>query len=43
MTVNKPNKQADAAAALIREHWELSRRRMAEYVMPDGVEIPLSF
>lgn len=37
------NHDADAAAELIREHWELSRRRMAEYVMPDGVELPLSF
>ncbi|POP47659.1 GntR family transcriptional regulator [Superficieibacter electus] len=28
---------------LIRAHWELSRRRLADYVMPEGVVIPLSF
>lgn len=37
------NHDTEAAGELIREHWELSRRRMAEYVMPDGVDIPLSF
>ncbi|MDO5639984.1 MAG: GntR family transcriptional regulator [Neisseria sp.] len=32
-----------AAEAVVRAHWELSRRRLADYVMPDGVNIPLQF
>lgn len=31
----------DAAETLVREHWELSRRRMSEYVMPEGVVVAL--
>lgn len=31
----------DAAETLVREHWELSRRRMNDYVMPDGVAVSL--
>jgi len=35
--------QRDLAAAkqLVQEHWELSRKRMAEYVMPDALDIAL--
>lgn len=28
---------------LIRAHWELSRRRLAEYAMPEGVVTPIQF
>lgn len=33
----------DAAGQLIREHMELSRRRMAEYAAPEGMEVSLAF
>ena len=35
-------KDADGAAALVRAHFELSRRRMAEYAAPEGLEVPLT-
>jgi len=31
----------EAAKQLVQEHWELSRKRMAEYVMPDALDIVL--
>lgn len=34
---------ADAAAMLVRAHFELSRHRMAEYAAPEGVEVPLAY
>lgn len=34
---------AETAGRLVREHFELSRHRMAEYAAPEGVEVPLSF
>jgi DNA-binding GntR family transcriptional regulator len=33
----------EAAGQLIREHMELSRRRMAEYAAPEGMEVSLAF
>ncbi|MFM2346496.1 MAG: hypothetical protein RL654_1249 [Pseudomonadota bacterium] len=33
---------ADAAAALVRAHLDLSRHRMAEYAAPEGIEVPLT-
>ncbi|MBV9562172.1 MAG: GntR family transcriptional regulator, partial [Bradyrhizobium sp.] len=33
-------RDADRAAAIVREHFELSRRNMASYAIPDGIEIP---
>jgi len=30
-----------AAKQLVQEHWELSRKRMAEYVMPDALDVLL--
>lgn len=33
---------AEAAGALVRSHFELSRHRMAEYATPEGLEVPLS-
>ncbi|HKR40528.1 MAG TPA: GntR family transcriptional regulator [Paraburkholderia sp.] len=32
---------AVAAAELVRAHWELSRARMAEYAVPEGVNVPI--
>lgn len=32
---------AQGAGELVRSHMELSRRRMAEYVVPEGMEVPL--
>ncbi len=32
-----------AAAAVVQAHWELSRRRMAEYAAPSGVEVALAY
>jgi DNA-binding GntR family transcriptional regulator len=32
-----------AAAEMVKGHWELSRRRMAEYATPSGVEVPLDY
>ena len=34
---------ADAAASLVRAHFDLSRHRMAEYAAPEGVEVPLAY
>jgi DNA-binding GntR family transcriptional regulator len=34
---------AGAAGELVRVHMDLSRRRMTEYVVPAGVEVPLSY
>jgi len=31
----------EMAKQLVQEHWELSRKRMAEYVMPDALDIAL--
>lgn len=36
-------RDAQAVDAVVRAHWELSRRHMADYVIPDGVEVPLQF
>lgn len=33
-------RNSQLASDVIREHWELSRRRMAEYVIPTGVDVP---
>lgn len=33
---------AEAAGELIRAHWALSRRRMSDYVVPEGIEVPLT-
>ncbi|TBU77881.1 GntR family transcriptional regulator [Pseudomonas daroniae] len=33
----------DTAAVVVRAHFELSRRRMAEYAAPAGVEVALTF
>lgn len=33
----------DAAAEIVRAHFELSRRRMAEYAAPAGVEVALVY
>jgi DNA-binding GntR family transcriptional regulator len=35
-------KDAEATGDLVRAHMELSRRRMAEYAMPAGIEVPMS-
>lgn len=32
---------ANSAGELVRSHMELSRRRMSEYVVPEGLDIPL--
>ncbi|MCY1250179.1 hypothetical protein D9M72_637900 [compost metagenome] len=29
------------AGQLVREHFELSRRRMAEYAAPQGLDVPI--
>lgn len=34
-------RDAQAAGELVRSHMELSRRRMAEYVVPEGMDVPL--
>lgn len=34
-------RDAQAAGDIVREHWELSRRRMADYVTPPGLHIPI--
>ncbi|WP_412024423.1 GntR family transcriptional regulator [Burkholderia cepacia] len=31
------------AGELVRSHMELSRRRMAEYVIPEGLDVPIQF
>jgi DNA-binding GntR family transcriptional regulator len=31
---------ADRAGVIVREHWELSRRNMTAYAVPDGIEVP---
>ncbi|WP_437880654.1 GntR family transcriptional regulator [Pseudomonas sp. LRF_L74] len=33
----------ETAAVIVRAHWELSRRRMAEYAAPVGVEVALAY
>ena len=33
----------NAATAVVQAHWELSRRRMAEYTAPRGVEVALAY
>ena len=30
-----------AAGQLVRDHFELSRRRMAEYAAPQGLDVPI--
>jgi DNA-binding GntR family transcriptional regulator len=34
---------AQSAGELVQKHMELSRRRMAEYVIPEGLNIPIQF
>jgi len=34
-------RNSELAKQLVQEHWELSRKRMAEYVMPDALDISL--
>ena len=34
---------AEGAAGLVREHFELSRHRMAEYAAPEGIEVPFNY
>jgi DNA-binding GntR family transcriptional regulator len=34
---------ADKAGEIVREHMEISRRRMTEYVVPEGMDVPLQF
>lgn len=34
-------RDAHTAGEIVREHWELSRRRMADYVTPPGLHIPV--
>ncbi|WP_322048370.1 GntR family transcriptional regulator [Paraburkholderia sp. J67] len=34
---------AERAGELVKAHWELSRRHMTDYAIPEGLEIPLSF
>ncbi|MFJ3056194.1 GntR family transcriptional regulator [Herbaspirillum sp. NPDC087042] len=36
-------RDANAAGELVRAHMELSRRRLSEYVVPEGLNIPLQF
>lgn len=31
------------AGEIVREHWELSRHRLAEYVTPEGIDVPIQF
>jgi DNA-binding GntR family transcriptional regulator len=33
---------ANAVATIVREHLDLSRRRMTEYAVPNGVDVPLA-
>lgn len=35
-------RDSDTAGELVRAHWELSRKRMADYALPDGLDISLS-
>lgn len=35
------SRDAEAAGEIVREHMEISRRRMAEYVVPEGMDVPL--
>lgn len=34
---------ADTAGALVREHLDLSRHRMADYAAPEGVDVPIVY
>ncbi|WP_321885560.1 GntR family transcriptional regulator [Paraburkholderia bannensis] len=36
-------RDTERAAELVRAHWELSRRHMTDYAIPEGLEVPLSF
>ncbi|WP_296660079.1 GntR family transcriptional regulator [Paraburkholderia sp.] len=36
-------RDAQSAGELVRSHMELSRRRMAEYVIPEGLNVPIQF
>ncbi|MFT4066915.1 GntR family transcriptional regulator [Paraburkholderia sp.] len=36
-------RDAQSAGELVRNHMELSRRRMAEYVIPEGLNVPIQF
>lgn len=36
-------RDAERAGDLVKAHWELSRRHMTDYAIPEGLEIPLSF
>jgi len=36
-------RDAQRAGELVRSHMELSRRRMAEYVIPEGLDVPIQF
>lgn len=35
-------RDSNTAGDLVKEHWELSRRRMADYALPEGLDISLS-
>ncbi len=35
-------RDAQEAGELVRAHWELSRRRMADYALPEGLDIALT-
>ncbi|MCG5071776.1 GntR family transcriptional regulator [Paraburkholderia tagetis] len=36
-------RDAERAGEIVKAHWELSRRHMTDYAIPEGLEIPLSF
>ncbi|CAB3788005.1 hypothetical protein LMG28688_02602 [Paraburkholderia caffeinitolerans] len=35
-------RDTERAADLVKAHWELSRRHMTDYAIPEGLEVPLS-
>ncbi|CAG9172267.1 hypothetical protein LMG23992_02174 [Cupriavidus laharis] len=34
---------ANAAGEVVRAHMDLSRRRLTEYVVPVGIDVPLTY
>lgn len=36
-------RDAKLAGDIVREHWELSRRRMTDYAIPEGLNVPIQF